>query len=153
MKFENATRYRQILSESVPFRGLDSAKLDKILETGMVLSAQKDELVFYEKMRGGLGLYVILEGEIEIFHSRTAEDGSEPEQIHLSTLVAGECLGEYSLIDGQQTSAAAKAQVDSKLFLLSRGSFEELVNNDPETGRRVYHNLLLFLVRRLRQYP
>lgn len=153
MQFENASLYRQILSRSVPFKGLESEVLDGILNQGMVLNAEADELVFYEHMRGGLGLYVILEGQIEIFHSKASDDGSETTGQHLSTLGPGECLGEYSLIDGKNTSAAAKALEPAKLFLLSRGAFERIVESDAEAGRKIYHNLLLFLIERLRKHP
>ncbi len=153
MKFENASHYRQILSKSVPFRDVADEVIDRLLEQGMVLNAEVDELVFYEHMRGGLGLYVILEGEIEIFRSEVGEENDQANSIHLATLVAGQCFGEYSLIDGLKTSAAAKSLSNSKLFLLSRGVFEDVIQNDAEAARTIYHNLLVFLVERLRRHP
>lgn len=153
MKFENASVYRQILANSVPFRGLADEAIDSLLDHGMVLNAEKDELVFYEHMRGGLGLYVILDGEIEIFKSEIDEENEQANTVHLATLTPGQCFGEYSLIDGLKTSAAAKALVESKLFLLSRGAFEEAINSDAESGRTIYRNLLEFLVERLRRHP
>lgn len=154
MKFENATVYRQILSKSIPFKGVETDVLDELLEHGMVLSAKKDELVFYEHMRGGMGLYIVLDGVIEIFKSRV-NDGEESDgkPLHLTNLMPGQCFGEYSLLDGRDTTAAAKALEESKLFLVSRGEFEKLVSKNPEAGRTIYHNLLLFLIDRLRRYP
>ncbi len=154
MKFENATLYRQVLSRSVPFNGVDASIIDSLLEHGLVLSAKEDELVFYEHMRGGLGLYVILDGEIEIYRTQKSDNGDEhSSEMHLATLTPGQCFGEYSLLDGQNTSAAAKAMVDSKLFLLSRGEFEKVIQHDAEAARTIYRNLLLFLIDRLRKYP
>ena len=56
-------------------------------------------------------------------------------------------------MDGHKTSAAAKAKEACKLFLVSRGEFEKVVNNNAEAGRTIYRNLLLFLIDRLRKYP
>ncbi len=153
MKFENAALYRQILANSIPFRGVGDDVIENLLSHGMVLQAEKDELVFYEHMRGGLGLYVILDGEIEIFRSEVDEANAQANSIHLATLGAGQCFGEYSLIDGLKTSAAAKALSASKLFLLSRGAFESVVDGNAEAGRMIYRNLLEFLIKRLRQHP
>ena len=154
MQFENASIYRQILSKSVPFKNVSDSALDALLLQGMVLNADKDELVFYEHMRGGLGLYVILEGSIEIFRSPEAnEEDENAEPTHLAVLTPGQCFGEYSLLDGQNTSAAAKALESSKLFLLSRDAFETAVKDDAEAGRQIYQNLLLFLIERLRKHP
>ncbi len=145
------SRYRHILENSVVFKGLDPAALDNIAQRGLLLDARPDDLLVYENMRAGPGLYIVLAGEVEVFQA----DPSTPEKplargAHLNTLGPGECLGEYSLIDGEATSASVRALVETKLFFLSRGHFLSVTDNDAVVGRIIYRNLLVFLIERLR---
>ena len=144
--------YRSILEASVVFRGLEAPALDHIFKHGILLDAKKDDLVLFENTRGGPGLYVVLEGKVEIFLSHDPEKvGFGPSQVYLNTLEPGHCFGEYSLIDGKETSASAKALKNTRLFFFPRGQFLQLVENDGRTGKTIYRNLLLYLIERLRQ--
>ena len=145
-------RYRDILEASVVFKGLEPLALEHILQHGLLLEARKDELVFYENMRGGMGLYVLLEGQVEIF--RSPEPGAETPpsgQVHLNFLGPGQCLGEYSLMDGLTTSASARAVSDTWLFFFPRGEFLRVMDDDSGIVQIIYRNLLLYLIKRLRQ--
>ncbi len=144
-----ADRYRRALEDSVPFKGLEPATLEQILERGLLLEAQRDGVVLFEHMRGGLGLYVVLHGAVEIFHSDASEGGTAGTR--LNVLQRGHCFGEYSLLDGKTTSASAKAVEDSKLFFLPGGEFQRITDTDPLAAKTIYRNLLLVLVTRLRQ--
>lgn len=147
---KEAAAFRSILEGSVVFKGLPQEVTGRILKQGMILEAKQGDLVFFEHMPGGIGLYLVLEGMVDIFRSASTEDGRE-DQIRLNTLTPGQCFGEYSLLDGSSTSASAKAVQSSRLFFLPRGQFLRLIDADPATGKAIYHNLLLFLIKRLRQ--
>jgi CRP-like cAMP-binding protein len=142
--------FRGVLEASVVFKGLASEVTGYILQQGMILEAKKDDLVYFEHMPGGIGLYLVLEGKVGIFRSVSPE-AAEAQQIHLNTLTQGHCFGEYSLLDGRSTSASARALESSRLFFLPRGEFLRLTDNDPATGKAIYRNLLLYLIERLRQ--
>src|SRR4029077_689443 len=99
----------------------------------------------------GPGLYVVLEGLVEIF----LPDGAGPRirratEVHLNTLGPGRCLGEYSLIDEPSTSAAARSMTAARLFFLSREEFRGIAEGDARVGKVIYLNLLRFLISRLR---
>lgn len=147
---KEAAAFRGILEGSVVFKGLPQDVIGRILEQGMILEAKQGDLVFFEHMPGGIGLYLVLEGKVDIFRSSKAEDGKE-DQIRLNTLKPGQCFGEYSLLDGSSTSASAKATESSRLFFLPRSKFLKLTDNDPVSCKTIYRNLLLFLIQRLRQ--
>lgn len=148
---KEAAVFRGILADSVVFRNLSAEVVGRILKQGLVLEAKKDDLVFFERMPGGIGLYLVLEGKIDIFRSASSGAGADA-QIRLNTLKTGQCFGEYSLLDGASaTSASAKAVESSRLFFLPRGQFLRLTDDDPVTGKIIYRNLLLFLIERLRQ--
>lgn len=137
---------REILKRSAVFKDLDDAALERVLQRGMLLEAKCDDVILYENMRGGMGLYIILSGQVEILLLGTQNIS----EVHLAALGPGSCLGEYSLIDGQTTSATAKALDDTRLFFIARGSFQQLIESDAEAGRQILHNLLVYLVQRLR---
>jgi CRP-like cAMP-binding protein len=145
MILSDATPYRSTLESSVAFKGLESAALDRVIAQGLPLDAKTDDLVFFENMRGGLGLYTVLTGSVQIF--RSSGDG----EIHLSTLEPGQCFGEYSLMDGLNASASARARDNCKLFLLPRGAIQEIADSNPVAGKIIYKNLLLHLIERLRK--
>jgi CRP/FNR family transcriptional regulator, cyclic AMP receptor protein len=151
MKPAEIERYRGVLAESVPFRGLQPTAIEHIARQGLLLEAADGAPVSYEQMRGGIGLYVVLEGQVEVFRSEPPNSGAPDRQRHLNTLQRGQCFGEYSLLDGKSTSASARAIGASRLFFLPRGEFQRLVEQDAAAGKTIYHNLLLCLIDRLRQ--
>jgi CRP-like cAMP-binding protein len=119
--------------------------IDTIQKGGLMLDAKAGDVVYYENMRGGLGLYVVVEGQVEIF--RGANSTGEK---HLATLEPGQCFGEFSLIDGHDSSASARALSTIKLFFFPRARFQQLVESDVQIAKLVYHNLLKLLINRLR---
>jgi CRP/FNR family transcriptional regulator, cyclic AMP receptor protein len=149
MSSHDTSFYREILAGAVPFRGLQASALDHIIRQGMLLEARQSDVVAFENMRGGIGLYVLVEGRIGIF----VPDEKQPEapKIQLNELNRGDCFGEYSLMDGLSTSASAEALLDSRLFFLPRGEFQQIVERDASAGRTLYRNLLIYLIARLRQ--
>jgi CRP-like cAMP-binding protein len=144
--------YRHILGGSVVFDQLAPAALDHIVARGLLVEAAPGELVLSEGTRGP-GLYVVLEGLVEVFLPEGADPGARaprPSEVHLNTLGPGRCLGEYSLIDEHSTSAAARSLVGAKLFFLSREEFRSIADGDARVGKAIYLNLLRFLITRLR---
>jgi CRP-like cAMP-binding protein len=144
--------YRGVLENSVVFKGLQPTVVEQILKQGLILEAKKGDLVSFENMPGGIGLYVVLEGKVEVFRAKEPDSITvKPGQVHLNTLLPGHCFGEYSLLDGQVTSASAMTLESSRLFFLPRGKFLNLADSNHEAGKIIYRNLLLFLILRLRQ--
>lgn len=142
--------YRQILEGSVPFQNLPPGDLDHIIANGLLVEVKADEMVLSERMRGP-GLYVVLEGLLEVFLPEEPAAGvRRPSRVRLNTLGPGRCLGEYSLIDEHVTSAAVRAETTARLFFLSREEFRRIAEGDPRVGKVIYLNLLRFLVNRLR---
>lgn len=142
--------YRHILARSVAFEDLSTAALDHIIARGLLIEMAPGEMVLAEGTRGP-GLYVVLEGLVEIFLPDGATGRARrPTEVHLNTMGPGRCLGEYSLIDEHSTSAAARAMAGAKLFFLSREEFRRIAEGDPRVGKVIYLNLLRFLITRLR---
>lgn len=149
---KEAAAFRRVLESSVVFKGLDPSVVSLFLEKGMILEAKKGDLVAFEEMPGGIGLYIVLEGKVDVFRAiDPATFTTTNTQIHLNTLLPGQCFGEYSLLDGHATSASAMALASTRLFFLPRGTFLKLSDSNHEVGKLIYRNLLLILIERLRQ--
>ena len=119
MEITGKDGYRHILASSVVFESLATAALDHIIARGLLVETHAGEQVLSEGTRGP-GLYVVLEGLVEVFLPDGAGPRTRrPTEVHLNTLGPGRCLGEYSLIDEHSTSAAARSLTQAKLFFLS----------------------------------
>jgi CRP/FNR family transcriptional regulator, cyclic AMP receptor protein len=141
---------RTILAGSVVFQGLTPADLDPVLTASEVITRKPRDIVVHEGTVGD-GLYVVLEGEIEVFlPERAAGGGQRATRIRLNRLGPGRCLGEYGVIDDQPASASAAAVSASRLWFLPKAEFRKLVERHDRVGRVVYGNLLRYLVSRLR---
>ena len=116
---EHLDSYRAILAGSVVFKGLSAADLDTVLSASELVLRKPKELILSEGSPTD-GLYVLLEGEVEIFlPQRTSSGAQRPSRVRLNRLGPGRCLGEYGVIDDQPSSASVEALQAAKLCFLS----------------------------------
>lgn len=127
-------------------QGLSDEAFADLARRGMPLELKQHDPLLFQDVRGGLGLFFVLSGSIAI---RRRVDGDVDGQ-QLAVLQPGDCVGEYSLLDGQPLSATARALEPSRLFFLPSGQFRALVEGDSRIGCVLYRNLARYLVRRLR---
>jgi CRP-like cAMP-binding protein len=69
----------------------------------------------------GLGLYVVLSGELEVVR------GDEPFEATLATLRAGDVFGEIALVRGTPAMATVRATRPSTVLFLAREYFDRLI--------------------------
>lgn len=134
------------LRASPILQDLDESALAELTARGMTLKLEPHDPLLFQDVRGGLGLFILLSGSIAI--RRRVDGDVDGEQ--LAVLKAGDCVGEYSLLDGQPLSATARALEPTRLFFLPSGQFRALTEQDPRAGCLLYRNLARYLVRRLR---
>ena len=137
---------RSELRASALTQDLPDEAVDELAKRGMPLELKKDDPLLFQDVRGGLGLFIVLSGSIAI---RKRVDGDIAGR-QLAVLHPGDCVGEYSLLDGQPLSATASAIEPSRLFFLPSGQFRALTEQNPHLGCQLYRNLARYLVRRLR---
>lgn len=146
----NLDSYRTILGSSVVFQGLPAGELDPVLSTAELITRKPKDLILSEGSPTD-GLYIVLEGEVEVFLPERAASGVlRPSRVRLGRLGPGRCLGEYGVIDDQPSSASVEALAPVKLCFFSKARFRQLVERHDRIGRVVYANLLRYLVTRLR---
>jgi CRP/FNR family transcriptional regulator, cyclic AMP receptor protein len=122
------------------FSDLDDETLQKIIKSGVIQNYKKNSVILTEEDTGS-ALFVIVEGKVKISRS----SGDEKEVI-LAMLNESDFFGEMSLLDGMSRSASVTAVDDSKLFIIQRAEFLDLLKKYPDVSVA----LLTELTKRLR---
>lgn len=117
--------------KSVPiFSELKEETLSQLAQTGSVQSFSKESIILSEK-EAGSALFIIISGKVKI--SRVSSEDTDKEVI-LSILNPSDFFGEMSLLDGLERSATATAMEDSKIFIIQRNDFLQLLHDHPEVS-------------------
>lgn len=115
-------------------------EIEKIIKQKTV---KANELIFDESEMD-LGLYIILDGNIEIYsHSK------EKDKL-LACLKDGDFFGELTMITEKPSSAAAIAKTDSNVLAFYRSDLLDLLKRKPSTGIKILLNLAKMMGKRLR---
>lgn len=141
------------LQKSKIFKGFSDDYLQIISSHGNMLQIKGNDIII-EEGQIGHPLYVIIEGQVEVFLPKTRKGGMQerPTRIRLGRLTQGDCIGEYSLIDNQPASASVIAIEPCKIFAISRSEFEKIIISSDYLARIIYKNMLKVLIKRSRQY-
>jgi CRP-like cAMP-binding protein len=99
------------------FSGLDPERIEELARLATPLHYDAGDTVFTTG-EAGTSVYVVLDGEIEV-----SIEGPRGEPLVLALATAGQCVGELSLLDGQQRSATVVATRESELLALRRNDF------------------------------
>ncbi len=122
------------------FSDLDKETIEKIIKSGVTQSYKKNSIILSEDDTGS-ALFVIAKGKVKI--SRRSNDDKE---VILAILGESDFFGEMSLLDGMTRSATVVAIEDSRLFIIQRSEFLDLLKKYPEVSIA----LLTELTKRLR---
>lgn len=132
----------EIALKQVPvFENLKRRELKEISKIVHKREFLKDEAVF-KINTPGLGMYVILKGEIEV----SGEDGTQ-----FAVLNHGDFLGETALINEEKRSANAKALKDTSVIAFFRSDLLDIMNRNPVFGTKILFNLSNIMATRLKK--
>jgi CRP-like cAMP-binding protein len=132
------TRRVTILGRTPVFAGLSRRLLARLAVQLFEKAYAPGEAVFSEG-DPGKGLFIVLDGEIEVVR----DAGQGPQRI--VTFGPGTAFGELALIDDLPRSASALATTPTRLLILYRTHFEDLVAGDRVIALVVSKNLLRLL--------
>jgi len=104
---------------------------------------EKDELLFREH-NPRKDVYLIYDGEVELFKKT-----SYGEENRLSFFSKHDFLAEGSLIDDSPHSTSARALLKTKIFLISRDKFTEIVKVNGEISVKIYSQISRVISRRM----
>ncbi len=117
------------------FSRMSDANLKNVLKSAVQKSSPAGTKIV-EQGKGGVGFYLILEGQAEVI--RAGEK--------LAELEAGNFFGELGVIDGAPRTADVVAMVDTNCIIISQWAMKSLIEHHPEIAQ----GMLEELVRRLR---
>ncbi|MCD6579447.1 cyclic nucleotide-binding domain-containing protein [bacterium] len=135
----------EILRNVSLFKGLDEDELERVLTLAFTKNYKKNYTLFFEGMSGGI-MYVIITGQISIF--KNSKEGAEN---FLLSLKAGDYLGEISLIEEDKRSATAKLSEESKLLVITRKCFNDMIYKEPRIASKILFNIAKKLSSRLKE--
>jgi CRP-like cAMP-binding protein len=130
IKIPNTLENVEFLKRVPIFSELSDDTLLKLAKSGSIQSFSKDSIILSE-MEAGSALFIIISGKVKISRISNIEDDKE---VILSILNSSDFFGEMAILDGQTRSATATAMEDSKIFLLQRNDFLDLLNTHPEVS-------------------
>jgi CRP-like cAMP-binding protein len=115
----------EFLSRAPLFARLEGRQLHRLAELCVPRSYETGEEIVVEGSTG-LGLFVITSGTVEVTR------GTGEEKVVFAELGSGDLLGEMSLVDDQPRSATVRTLEPTTCLLITRGSFQSLVDREPE---------------------
>ena len=144
--------YVDFLKECDLFYNLTSTQLEMIESICEEINFRKGDLIFEENSREN-ELYLIMQGEVEIFIQPTLPASQKPDQSNqrLALLQRTQSFGEIALVDEGMRSAgvlAASKKVD--LLMIKRDQLLQLCSTYPELGYKIMFNLAADLAQKIR---
>ncbi|KAA3656845.1 MAG: GNAT family N-acetyltransferase [Chloroflexi bacterium] len=124
------------------FEGLEEGELTKIAGLCQVMSVKAGEVILRAGEKGK-AFFMVKDGRLNIY----APDGEK----QIGQVLAGDFLGEISLVSQQPFTATAVAATDVQLVALNHQDFEHLINRHPRIGMRIMRNIAISVGEKLRQ--
>jgi len=130
-----------ILMKIPIFQDVKERELKKIKGILYQREYKKDEIIFNQG-DVGLGMYIILEGIVEIVCG--------PERKVLAELHDGDFFGELALLDESPRSAAALVKTPCRMLCFFKPELLDLIERNPKLGSRILFKLAWTIGERLK---
>jgi serine/threonine protein phosphatase PrpC len=137
---EELTRKVEVLKQMPLFRHLTYKEIMRVLNLTEVADYAVGEDVMREGEPGD-DLFILLRGRVRL-HKDAA---------YITTLMPGAHLGEMALVDRTPRSATATAEEPSRLLILRRQEFYEILRKDPPLSVKLLWSFIQVLTERLRK--
>ncbi len=123
------------------FSGLSKREINIIQKYLHFREYKTDELII-EEGKPGVGMYIILEGKVQIFFKKSEKP--------LAVLGRGDFFGEMALLQEAPRSASAKALDKTKMYGLFQPDLFGLIERKPSLGNKILLHLARMIAERLR---
>jgi aspartate ammonia-lyase len=137
------TVIKEFLKHIQLFKELNDTQLDAVCNKLTIENYSANSLLFSEN-NIRKNLFLIYEGEVELY-KRTPYGGEK----RLSIFIKYDFLGEGALMDDSPHSTSARATKDSKIFILTRDSFKELMKEQNDTALAILSSVGKVISRRM----
>ncbi|NLM93260.1 MAG: aspartate ammonia-lyase [Bacteroidales bacterium] len=128
------------------FRDLSDTELDLFTGEIEVRQYKQKEMLFSENAPGQKFLYLIYDGEVELF--KTTPYGEEK---RLSFFGKSDFLGEGTMISDAPHSTNARTLMDTTVLCLSGQRFKAMFETHPQVALKVFLRISRIISRRMRQ--
>jgi len=125
------------LFDSIPQKGL------RVIREQCHVRQFKDQEHVFRAGEPGVGMYLILEGKIRVYSSRSGHDES------LSELESGDFFGELALLEETPRTASAMSIGYSRMLGFFRPDLDVLINRNPRLANLLIMNIARITGRRL----
>ncbi len=127
------------------FRELDDNELELFVDEIVIRDYKARSLLFTENSPAAQYLYVIYEGEVELF--KKTPYGEEK---RLTFFGIHDFVGEGTMLSEAPHSTNARVLKDSKILLLSGSSFKNMFDTHPHIALKVFIQISKVISRRMR---
>ena len=128
------------LLRNIPlFSSLKEEELEALKKVTHTKNFPKDKIILLEDEEGDT-LFIILSGQVKV--TSFSESGKE---VILSLLGANDFFGDLSLLDGKPRSASVISIEDSRIQLIRRSDFYQLLQEYPTIALKLLEGLALRL--------
>ncbi len=134
------TQMRDVVRRIPIFKGFTQKQTDRVLEVCEARSVDKGTCLFREG-DSSTEIYILLDGYLRVVTTTGAEIASIGEM---------GLVGEMGVLTGQPRSATVLAGEESKLLSIRKEDLQNLIEQDKDTGYRIYQNVTHILCDRLR---
>ncbi len=124
--------------QDIPTRGL------RMIRSMCHLRYYKENEHIFRQGEPGVGLYIILEGKVEIYRTENDEYRRQ-----FAILGEGDFLGELALLEDLPRTASARAQSYSRIMGFFRPDLLSLYQRNPRLGSVIVMNMARLTARRL----
>jgi len=128
------------------FQGLSEKQLEEVVEVLEEVHFKSGAIIAMEETPA-TELYFIKSGTAEVFKK---EPGLDHEH-HLTSLTAGDSIGEMAILDSKPRSASVRAVSDCSLLMLKNDKLDSLSATEESTCSKIKNNLSREMSERLRQ--
>ncbi len=147
--WENIFKFRQKKTEKIDhillnipiFQDLNRSELKTIKRILHQREYVKNEVIFHEG-DVGLGMYIIVEGVVEIVYG--------PEKQMLAELKAGDFFGELALLDDSPRNATAVSRTLCQMVCFFKPELFDIINRNPRLGGKILLKLAWTIGERLK---
>ncbi len=122
---DDEIRAEEFLAKAPLFARLDGRGLRRLAELCVPRTFEVGQEIVSEGSTG-LGLFVITSGRVEVVK------GDGEDRVVLAELGTGDIIGEMALVDDQPRSATINTLEETSCLLITRSSFQSLVDQEPD---------------------
>ncbi|MSP39120.1 MAG: cyclic nucleotide-binding domain-containing protein [Deltaproteobacteria bacterium] len=134
----------EILNKVLLFQDLGAEAL-AILSPLLIAKKYSAGAVIFRELEESDALYIVDQGSVVV-----SKHVSGDVDMVLTRFQPGDFFGEMGLFDNAPRSATANVEVDSLLWRLDRGVFQDILSHHPEMAAKICYRLVTIFIQRLR---